>query len=75
MFKFAIAAGIVFEWVFGAAVVSLQSLGYAALRTLCATLLAWMALEGVRVLFLAAMSLEDRPPTVAVAARRSGAPR
>jgi hypothetical protein len=73
MFKFAIAAGIVFEWLFGAGVFSLQSLGYAALRTLCATLLAWMALEGVRVLFLAAMSLPDRPATAAT--RRSGTPR
>jgi hypothetical protein len=71
MFKFAIAAGIVFEWVFGASIFTLQSFGYAALRTICATLLAWMVLEGMRVLFLAAMSLDDGD----AAAQQKGAPR
>lgn len=70
MFKFALAAGIVFEWIFGASIFSIQSLGFAALRTVCATLLAWMALEGVRVLFLAAMSLDDRPPARQLPGRR-----
>ena len=61
MLKIAIAAGIVYEWVFGTAVSGLQSLEFAALRTLCATLLAWMVLESARTLFLAAMSLDNRP--------------
>jgi hypothetical protein len=58
MFKFAIAAGIAFEWVFGASVLSLRGLEVSALRTLCATLLAWMILEAIHVLFRAAMSLD-----------------
>jgi len=62
MFKFALAAGIVFEWLYGASIGNVQSLVFATLRTLCATLLAWMVLESVRVLFLAAMSLDNRPP-------------
>lgn len=62
MLKIALAAGISYEWLFGASVFSVQSFGFAAMRTLCATLLIWMALEGVRVLFLAAMSLDNRPP-------------
>ncbi len=61
MFKFALALGIVYEWLFGASILAARSLAFAALRTLCATLLAWMVLEVVRVLFLAAMSLDNRP--------------
>jgi hypothetical protein len=61
MLKFAFAAGIAYEWLFGASVFGLSSLESAALRTICATLLAWMVLEAVRVLFLAAMSLDNRP--------------
>jgi len=61
MFKFAIALGITFEWLFGPSIVNLASLGYAGLRTLCAVLLAWMILETARTLFLAAMSLDDHP--------------
>ncbi len=61
MFKFAIAAGIAFEWLFGASVLSLRSLETSALRTLCATLLAWMILEVIHVLFRAAMSLDGGP--------------
>jgi hypothetical protein len=68
MLKFAFAAGIVYEWFFGPSISNVQSLEFAALRTLCATLLAWMALESVRTLFLAAMSLDSRPR----AGRRSG---
>lgn len=71
MLKFALAAGIVYEWLFGAAVSNVASLEFAAMRTLCATLLAWMVLESARTLFLAAMSLDDRP----AADRRDGAAR
>jgi hypothetical protein len=71
MLKFAIAAGIVYEWLFGATVSSLASLEFTAIRTLCATLLAWMVLESARTLFLAAMSLDNRP----IDGRRNGAPR
>jgi len=60
MLKFAIAAGIVYEWLFGATVSNVASLEFAAIRTLCAMLLAWMVLESARTLFLAAMSLDDR---------------
>jgi hypothetical protein len=67
MLKFALAAGIVYEWLFGATVFTLPSLEYAALRTVCATLLAWMILESGRVLLMAALSLDGRPP-----ARRRG---
>jgi hypothetical protein len=62
MLKFALAVGIAFEWIFGGGVFSVQSLAYASLRTVCATLLAWMALECVRVLYMAAMSLDDKVP-------------
>ncbi len=64
MIKFALALGITFEWLFGGSVSSAQSFGYAALRTVCATLLAWMVLESARLLYLAAMSLDDTPPQV-----------
>jgi hypothetical protein len=63
MLKFAFAAGIVYEWLFGATVFTLPSLENAVLHTVCATLLAWMVLEAGRVLFMAAMSLDDRPPS------------
>jgi hypothetical protein len=63
MLKFAFAAGIVYEWLFGATVASLHSLETAVIHTVCATLLAWMVLESGRVLFLAAMSLEGRAPS------------
>jgi hypothetical protein len=62
MFKIALALGIAFEWLYGASVNTVHSFGYAALRALCATLLCWMALEGIRVLVAAAMSLDPRPP-------------
>jgi len=68
MLKFALALGIVFEWLTGPAVNSLPSFAYEALHALCATLFAWMVLECGRVLFLGAMSLEDRP----AGARRAG---
>jgi hypothetical protein len=62
MLKFAFAAGIVYEWLFGATVFTLPSLESAVIHTVCATLLAWMVLETCRVLLMAAMSLDDRPP-------------
>ena len=68
MLKFALAAGIVYEWIAGPGVSSIQSLAAAAIQTLCATLLAWMVLELVRTLFRAAMTLDGRPPA---GARRS----
>ena len=68
MLKFALALGITFEWLFGAGVFSVQSFAYAALRTVCATLLGWMILESLRALFLGAMSLDDTPPAL----RRNG---
>ena len=71
MLKIAIAAGIVYEWVFGPSIGNVQGLEFAALRTLCATLLAWMVLELARTLYLAAMSLDNRP----AGARHNGAAR
>ena len=68
MLKFALAAGIVYEWLLGGSISSVQSLAFATIRTLCATLLAWMALEFARTLFLAAMSLDHR----SAAGRRDG---
>lgn len=62
MLKFALAAGITYEWLFGASVFSLASLEYAVLRAVCATLLSWMILETGRVLLMAALSLDDRTP-------------
>jgi len=62
MLKIAIALGIAFEWIFGPGILNLRSLEFSVLRTLCAVLAAWMALEGVRVLIAAAMSLDPRPP-------------
>lgn len=62
MLKFALALGIAFEWLFGPSITNLESLGFSAMRTLCAVLLAWMILEVGRTLFLAAMSLDGRPP-------------
>jgi hypothetical protein len=70
MFKFALAFGIAFEWIFGSSVASVRALTYAALHTLSATLLAWMILESGRTLFLAAMSLDGTPPRL-----RQGRPR
>lgn len=60
MFKFAFAAGIVLEWLFGPAVESIAGVGFAALRALTAGLLAWIVLEAVRLLVRAVMLLDDR---------------
>jgi len=62
MLKIALAVGISFEWIFGASVFTVRSFGFAALRALCATLLAWMVLEMIRVLLAGAMSLDPRAP-------------
>jgi hypothetical protein len=59
MFKFAVALAVVYEWLAGPAVQSVRGLGLLTLHTVCATLLAWMILEGWRTLYLGAMSLDD----------------
>jgi hypothetical protein len=61
MLKFAIAAGITYEWVEGAAVTALPALGVACLHAVCAIMLAWIVLEAGHTLYRAAMSLESRP--------------
>jgi hypothetical protein len=60
VFKFALAAGIVIEWLFGPAVESIAGFGFAALRALMAGLLAWMVLELANLLVRAVMTLDDR---------------
>jgi len=60
MFKFAFALGVVAEWVTGPVVSSGQAFGMAASRAFVATLIAWMALEGVRTLVRAVQTLDDR---------------
>jgi hypothetical protein len=62
MLKFAICAGICFEWVYGPPVDSLRSLGSASIRCLMAALLAWMALEALQAVWRTVMTLDDRPP-------------
>ena len=62
MLKFALALGISYEWLTGPSVWSVQAMAYAALRALCATMVAWMVLESLRALYLGAMSLDDTPP-------------
>jgi uncharacterized membrane protein (DUF441 family) len=61
MLKFALAFGITVEWLVGPAVYTASALVHVVLQTLCATLLAWAALEGMRVLLAGALSLDDRP--------------
>lgn len=58
MFKFALALGIVAEWLTGPAVYSLPAIGSACLRALMFTLLAWMLLEVCRLLVAAVMTLD-----------------
>lgn len=60
MFKFAIAAGITVEWLFGPAVESWLGFGLASLRTVMASAAAWMIFEAGRAVFGAVMTLEDR---------------
>ena len=62
MLKFAICAGISYEWVYGPQAHSLQSLGSASIRALLVALLAWMGLEALRAVWKSIMTLDDRPP-------------
>jgi hypothetical protein len=62
MLKFAICAGISFEWLNGQPVLSLQSLGSASIRALMAAMLAWIALEAAHAVWRTVMTLDDRPP-------------
>jgi hypothetical protein len=59
MFKFALALGIVAEWITGPVVASGPGFGLAATRALMATLAAWMALEALRALVRAVQTLDD----------------
>jgi hypothetical protein len=52
MLKFAICAGISYEWVYGPDILSWHSLGSAAIRVLLVSMLAWMVLEAL---------LDDQP--------------
>jgi len=61
MLKFGICAGICFEWVYGPAITSLQSLGSASVRALLAALLAWMVLEALQAVWKSIMMLDNRP--------------
>jgi hypothetical protein len=58
--KYAFIIAVAVEWLFGPAVASPLSFGLACLRTFMATLLAWMILEGVRLLVGAVMTLDDK---------------
>lgn len=58
MFKFALIAGIAAEWLHGPVADSAAELGLASLRALMLTLAAWAALELVRVLWRAVLTLE-----------------
>jgi hypothetical protein len=60
MFKFALALGIVAEWITGPVVASVPAFGLAASRALMATLVAWMALEALRAVVRAVQTLDDR---------------
>jgi len=60
MFKFAVALGIVAEWVTGPVIASAPAFGMAAARALMATLLAWMVLEALRAVVRAVQTLDDR---------------
>lgn len=59
MLKFALALGIAAEWLLGPTVYSLAGIGFASLRALMFTLLAWMILEACRLLVQAVMTLDD----------------
>lgn len=59
MLKFALALGIVAEWLLGPTVHSLPALGASSLRALMFTLLAWMILETSRMLVRAVQTLDD----------------
>jgi len=59
MLKFALALGIVAEWLLGPPVHSAPAIGGAVLRALMFTLLAWMILETARLLLRAVQTLDD----------------
>ena len=60
MFKFALALGIIAEWITGPVVTSPALFAAAASRTLMATLVAWMVLEAIRALVRAVQTLDDQ---------------
>jgi hypothetical protein len=60
MFKFALAAGVCAEWLYGPAADSFVGLGSAGFRALMLSLGAWIALELVRVLWRAVLTLDPR---------------
>lgn len=62
MLKFALCAGVCYEWVTGPPLTSLAGLPSACLRALLASLLAWIVLEVGQALWKAAMLLDDRRP-------------
>jgi hypothetical protein len=60
MLKFALALGIVAEWITGPVIASAPAFGLAATRAFMATLVAWMALEAARAVLRAVQTLDDR---------------
>jgi ABC-type long-subunit fatty acid transport system fused permease/ATPase subunit len=62
MFKFALAAGVVAEWVFGPGVETALDLFHTVTQTFIATLLAWTALEALRAVYKTVMSYDGRVP-------------
>jgi hypothetical protein len=62
MLKFALCAGICFEWMYGPPVGSWHSLASASIRALLAALLSWMVLEAARAVWRTVMQLDPRPP-------------
>jgi hypothetical protein len=60
MFKLAFAAGICAEWLSGPTAHSWPGLGAAGFRALMLTLAVWIALEALRVLWRAVLTLEHR---------------
>lgn len=60
MLKFALAAGICAEWLYGPAAHSLSALGSAGLRAMMLSLAAWLVLELLRVLWRAVLTLDPR---------------
>lgn len=60
MFKFALAVGIVLQWLTGPTVESALGFAFALTRTAMLTLAAWMALEAARALLRVIDTLDDR---------------
>jgi hypothetical protein len=59
MLKFALAAGVVVEWLVGPHVESAVGLGFASMRVLMTSLLAWFVFEMVHLLVRALLLLDD----------------